>query len=118
MTSLRVAAVGAGYFSQFHYHGWRNIENAECVALADRDLPKGREMAQRFGVPQVYERVESMLDEVRPDLLDVITPPGTQHTLVAAAIERGIPVICQKPFGENSANALTMTELAEGAKVP
>ena len=115
---LRIAAVGAGYFSQFHYHGWKNIEDAECVALADRDLSKARDIAQRFGVPQVYERVETMLDEIRPDLLDVITPPGTQHVLVAAAIERAIPVLCQKPFGATAADALAMTELAERANVP
>lgn len=118
MTSLRVAAVGAGYFSQFHYLGWKNIKDAACVALADRDLSKGREMAQRFGVPQVYERIETMLDEVRPDLLDIITPPPTHHAFVAAASERGIPVICQKPFGENVADALVITELAERTNVP
>ena len=118
MSLVRVAAVGAGYFSQFHYHGWRNIEGAACIALADRDLSKAREMAQRFDVPQVYEHVDAMLDELRPDLLDVITPPGTQDKLVEAAIERGIPVICQKPFGKNTADALAMTELAERAGVP
>jgi len=118
VTSLRVAAVGAGYFSQFQYLGWQNIENAQCVALANRDAAKGRAMAQRFGVPRVFERLEPMLDAVRPDLLDVITPPGTHRAFVAAAIERGIPVICQKPFGENAADALAITELAERANVP
>jgi len=116
--SLRVAAVGAGYFSQFQYLGWKNIENAACVALANRDLRKGRETAQRFGVPQVYARLEPMLDEVRPDLLDIITPPKTHRVFVAAAIERRIPVICQKPFGENYADALAIIELAERANVP
>lgn len=118
MSLVRVAAVGAGYFSQFHYHGWRNIEGVACIALADRDLSKAREMAQRFDVPQVYEHVDAMLDELRPDLLDVITPPGTQDKLIEAAIERGVPVICQKPFGKNTADALAMTELAERASVP
>ena len=39
---LRVAAVGAGYFSQFQYAGWRDIESAETVALADLDAEKAR----------------------------------------------------------------------------
>jgi len=77
---LRVAVVGAGYFSQLQYLGWKNIEDAVCIALADRDPSKGREMAQRFGVPQVYERLEPMLDEVRPDLLDVVTPQQRRQT--------------------------------------
>jgi predicted dehydrogenase len=44
--SLRVAAVGAGYFSQFHYHGLEeHRERRARVALADQHLPKGCEMA-------------------------------------------------------------------------
>lgn len=118
MSHLRVAAVGAGYFSQFQYLGWKNIEDAECVALANREPGKAREMAERFGVAGVYDRLEPMLDELRPDLLDIITPPSTHRAFVAAALERGIPVICQKPFGESYADALAITEAAERAGVP
>ena len=49
--------------------------NAACLALADQNLPKGRDIAQRFCVLRAYECAEPMLDEDRPDLLDVITPP-------------------------------------------
>jgi predicted dehydrogenase len=118
VTVLRVAAVGAGYFSQFQLLGWQNIEAASCVALTDRDSVKGRAMAQRYGVPQTYDRLETMLDAERPDLLDIITPPATHRGFVSAALERGIPVICQKPFGETTADAVAMTEQAERAGVP
>ena len=37
MKTLRVAAVGAGYFSQFQYVGWKAINEVELVALANRD---------------------------------------------------------------------------------
>jgi len=118
MPALRVACAGAGYFSQFHYHGWRAIAGAECAALADRDEAKARAMAQRFGVPQVFAALEPMLDSVRPDLLDIITPPATHREFVTAAIERRIPVICQKPFGGTYAEAAALVELAEDAEVP
>jgi D-apiose dehydrogenase len=118
VTVLRVAAVGAGYFSQFQYLGWQNIEKARCVALANRDAAKARAMAQRFGVPRTYDRLETMLDAERPDLLDIITPPATHRGFVAAALERGIPTICPKPFGETTADAVAMAEQAERAGVP
>jgi len=118
MRRLRVACVGAGYFSQFQYRGWRALPDAECVALADRDLEKARAAARRFDVPKVFGDCEEMLDAVRPELLDVITPPVTHHALVAAALARAIPVVCQKPFGRSYAEALAMTEAAERAGVP
>ncbi len=118
MRKLRVACAGAGYFSQFQYRGWRNIAEVECAALANRNADKGRQMAERFGVAQVFGGLEEMLDTVRPDLLDIITPPETHRTFVAAAVQRGVPVICQKPFGRTYAEAVSITETAERASVP
>jgi predicted dehydrogenase len=114
---LRVAAVGAGYFSQFQYAGWRNIDACETVALADLDADKARQAAARFGVPGVYAGLGEMLDAERPALLDIITPPATHKDFVAEAARRGIPVVCQKPFGRSYAEAGEMVELAARAGI-
>lgn len=118
MKKLRVAAAGAGYFSQFQYLGWRNMAEVELVGLANRDRAKGEAMAARYGAPRVFGGFEEMLDATRPDLVDVITPPATHRAFVAAAVARRIPVICQKPFGRTYAEAAELTELAERAGVP
>lgn len=118
MRTLRVVGVGAGYFSQFQYLGWCNIEAAQCVAIVNRDQAKARALAERYGVPQVYGDLDAALDAAKPDLVDVITPPSTHREFVARTVARGIPTICQKPFGTSYADAVAMTELAERAKVP
>jgi D-apiose dehydrogenase len=118
MGKLKVAVVGAGYFSQFQYLGWRNIGEVELVALANRSKDKGEDLAMRYGVPRVYTTVESMLDVERPDLLDIITPPLTYRAYIAAAVSRGVAVICQKPFGRCYTEAVELTEIAERSHVP
>jgi predicted dehydrogenase len=118
---LRVATVGAGYFSQYQYHGWRRMADdglVEMAGLANRDRGHGEAMAARFGIPRVFGGVPEMLDALRPDLLDIITPPPTHREFVKAAVDRGVPAICQKPFGVDYADALVMTDLAEAAGVP
>jgi len=118
---LRIAAVGAGYFSQFQYLGWRNMARdglVELVGLANRDRVKGQAMAARFSVPQVCGSVDELLDATQPDLLDIITSPSTHREFVRAAVDRGVAVICQKPFGTDYADALAITEIAEQAGVP
>ncbi len=115
---LRVAAVGAGYFSQFHYQGWRNINEVEVVALANRNVAKGEAMAARYGVPKVYGRLDEMLDAERPDLLDIITTPNAYRECIATAVARGIRVICQKPFGRSFSESVELVEIAEKAGVP
>ncbi|MEO8310987.1 MAG: Gfo/Idh/MocA family oxidoreductase [Caldimonas sp.] len=118
MKKLRVLGVGAGYFSQFQYLGWRNIESAECVAIVNRDEAKARELAHRYGVPKTYTDLDRALNEEKPDLVDLITPPQTHRAFVARLAERVVPTICQKPFGESYADAVAITELAERASMP
>ena len=114
---LKVAAVGAGYFSQFQYQGWRNMNDVEMVALTNRGVAKGRELAARYGVPKVYGHVEEMLDAEKPDLLDIITTPATYREYIELAAARGITVICQKPFGRSYTEAVELTEIAEKAGI-
>jgi predicted dehydrogenase len=113
----RIVMVGAGYFAQFQFEGWRDI-GVPVVAICNRSLANAAPLAERFGVPNCYTDVEKMLDVERPSLVDIVLPPVVQERAVRAAIERGIPVICQKPFGDDLKQAETMTVLAEAAGVP
>jgi predicted dehydrogenase len=118
---LRVATVGAGYFSRFQYDGWRHMAGdglVELVGLANRDPARGADAAKRYGIARTFRSVEDLLEATTPDLLDIITPPPTHHGFVRAAVERGVPVICQKPFGVDYADALAMTGVAGAAGVP
>ena len=116
--TVRVLGVGAGYFSQFQYLGWRNMADADCVAIVNRDQAKARAMAARYDIGAVYGDLDAALDAVKPDLVDLITPPETHRAFVAKTVARGIPTICQKPFGTSYADAVAITELAEQARVP
>lgn len=105
---LRVAAAGAGYFSQFHHRAWRRMADAglvELVAIYNRTADKAREVAASNGIPAVYDDFHSMLREQDIDLVDVITPPETHSEFVTAAVDRGVAAICQKPFTPSLAEA-------------
>jgi D-apiose dehydrogenase len=109
--------VGAGYWAQFQVEGWRDA-GAPLTAICNRSLDAAQALAKRYGVPRCYSDVASMLDAERPTLVDVVLPPVAQEPALRAAIERGIPTICQKPFGIDLAQAEAMTARAEAAKVP
>jgi predicted dehydrogenase len=118
MGELRIAVVGAGYFSRFQLEGWRAIDGALPVALCDLDEAKARARAQSHGIAHTYTSIERMLEDQRPDLVDIVVPPVAQRALVEAALARGIPTICQKPFGTGYAEAAAMTQAAARAGVP
>ncbi len=109
--------VGAGYFAQFQLEGWQDA-GSPCVALCDLDPSRVAALADRFSVRDRFVDVAAMLDDVKPDLLDVVLPPAAQAGVVRAALERRIPVICQKPFGVDIAEAQALTELARACATP
>lgn len=109
--------VGAGYWAQFQLEGWC-AAGTPVVALCNRTAAKAAPLASRFAVPRCYTDLAQMLDAVQPTLLDVVLPPEVQEDAVRAALERGIPVICQKPFGVNLEQARAMTTLARQHATP
>ncbi len=113
-SKLRVATVGAGYFSQFHYDAWDRLDIA-LAAICDADEGKARAIAEKYGIPKVYSDLETMLDNERPDLLDIITPPATHLAFIRAAADRGVPAICQKPFPNSLQEAEQAVEVADQA---
>ena len=113
----RVAIVGAGYFAAFHLEGWQAC-GAEVVALCDIDMRRCESLAGRFGISRTYGDAAQMLDDLRPALVDVALPPAAQRAVVTAALDRGMPTICQKPFGRDLADAVAMTDAAARQRTP
>ena len=115
-TSLRVAVVGAGYFAQFHHHAWTRLSRTELVAVCDLDALKAKSAADQAGA-RGFSDLGEMLDAVKPDLVDIATPPETHDALVRQVAARGLPVICQKPLAPTYDEAVAVVEAAEAAGV-
>jgi D-apiose dehydrogenase len=93
-----IALIGCGHISLFHMRAWQQVPDAQIVAVCDVDETKARARANEFGVPLVFADPARMLDEVRPEAVDIATRPDTHLALTTLAAERGIHVLCQKPL--------------------
>lgn len=112
---LRVACVGAGYFSRFHYGSWARMEDVDLIASCNRDIEK----AKATGLP-AYQDLSAMLAEQSPDILDIILPPVAHAQSIRTALAAGITwIICQKPFCQNLAEArqIAAEAKAQGATI-
>lgn len=113
--TVRVACVGAGYFSQFHYGSWARMDRVHLVGSCNRDIEKAR----ATGLPAFCD-LDAMLQETKPDLLDIILPPVAHAQTIRTALAAGIKtMICQKPFCNDLAEAEEITALAkaQGARI-
>lgn len=107
--ALKVACLGAGYFSRFHYHAWRRIKEVELVGAADLAIDR----AASTGLP-AFANLATMLQAVTPDVLDIITQPPTHLKAIRDALDAGVKtLICQKPLCTSVEEVRTAIELAE-----
>lgn len=115
--SIRVAAVGTGYFSRFQYRAWVRIPEVTLVGVCNRTLASAQVFAAEYGIPVADDNLGRMLDRTKPDLLDIITPPETHLSAIRLAASRKIDVICQKPFCQTLLEAKVAVQIAHEAGI-
>lgn len=109
---LKGGIIGCGFFAERHIEAWRRIPEVEIVAAADPRLDRARMFASR-----AYGSAEEMLDRERLDFVDIVTRVDTHLPLVRLAVQRKIPIICQKPIAPDWATALEIIGTAESSRV-
>ncbi len=109
---LKGGIIGCGFFAQRHIEGWRRIPEVAIVAAADPQLERARAFAGH-----AYCSAGEMLDGEALDFVDIATRVDTHLPLLRLAVERKIPVVCQKPIAPDWPTALEMVQLAEAAGV-
>jgi len=118
MNSLKGVAVGAGYFSQFHFDAWSRIEGVQLAAVCDVNSEISAQAAAEYGIAQTYDDYATMLNSEQPDFVDIITRPDSHLALVTAAAQRGIPIICQNALAPSFAEAQEIVQVVDSAGVP
>lgn len=123
-----VAIIGAGpnpdnrtiegyAMGYLHANSYRKIEDVELIACADIELENARKFAESYRIdPELaYEDFSTMLDEVRPDIVSVCTPPDTHAYIVKECAKSGIPsaIHCEKPMATNWGDSKEMTGLCK-----
>ena len=101
-TPLRVAVIGVGRMGRHHARIYSQLESAELVAIVDKDIDRAREIANEFGGTPV-----SRLSDYPGDIdAATVAVPTVYHAEVAIPlIERGIPVLIEKPLAPDAAAA-------------
>ena len=119
----RVAVIGCGYFAQFHHDAWARMEssgtdlNVRVVGVCDQDEAKARDAAERHSGAAVFADPGSLIAELKPDLVDIVTPPVTHARLIDLCAMAGVDAICQKPLAPTLSEAEALVARAEQAGI-
>lgn len=120
MNQYRVAIIGTGAGVKSHLEALRTAgERARLVAAVDIDESRVRAACAQNDIPHWYTSATTMLAEVRPDLVHIVTPPGTHFPLILGCLEAGAWVYCEKPLCASLAqfDRITQAEADSGCYV-
>jgi predicted dehydrogenase len=75
----------------------------ELVACADLDAGRSARYASRFGFARSFADMSTMFDSEKPDAAVLVVPDTATPALAGAILERGLPVLIEKPPGRTAA---------------
>ena len=116
---LKIAIVGCGKISDAHAWAIQSIKGREIVGACDRELLMAKQFSERFQVKHFFSGVGEMLEETKPDIVHVTTPPQTHYSIARDCLKYGCHVYVEKPFTLNTTEAEELLALAteEGLSV-
>ncbi len=112
---LKVAIIGCGKIADGHVEQIRAIGRGEVVAVCDREPLMVEQLAVRMGIPGRYTDAQRMLQECRPDVVHIATPPESHVALATMALEAGCHVFVEKPFALTAPDAQVILDAASKA---
>ena len=113
MEKFNIGIIGAGHIAEKMAFTLNRMEDAAAYAVASRNLEKAENFARVHGVEKAYGSYEELLDDPQVDLVYVATPHSLHLRHVKMCLEKGRPVLCEKAFMLNRAEAEEAIRLSE-----
>lgn len=117
MECFRIGLVGCGGIARFHIEGYRRVlgEQGRVVAVCDPNRKNLDEFCDRHAVPARFTDPQHLIDSDEVDVISLLTPPAVRGEVIFPAVERGIHLLVEKPFGETAQDAAGFVEAGERA---
>ena len=118
-TCLMIGAGGmaGGWINKFAY-GFS--DRVKIIGLVDVNNEVLQKKGQNLGLgkDQLFTDYEEAIEKVKADFCGIATPPQFHRSQAVAAMESGMPVICEKPIADTLDAAKAMVRTAKKKDLP
>jgi predicted dehydrogenase len=111
---LKAVQVGCGARAQAHIAAMQECGAVDLIALCDQDAAKLNATGDKFGVEQRYKNMSEMIRALKPEFVNIVTPPNIRLGIVEEAVEAGAPaILLEKPLSLTLQEAERLLELSK-----
>ena len=114
---FRWGILGPGRIAHRFAQALEAIDGAMLQAVASRSAERARDFAQKYGAPASYDSDEALVSDPSVDAIYIATRHRFHHAQARLCLEAGKPVLCEKPFTVNAAQAADLIQLAQAKKL-
>jgi len=111
-TPLRWGIIGTGTIAGEFTSDLRFTDAGTAVAVGSRSQESADRFGEEFGVPNRHGSYESLVADPEVDAVYVATPHPWHRDNAIVALEAGKPVLVEKPFTMNAAEARDIVRVA------
>lgn len=101
MRQFKVAVIGAGYMASEHIKAFADMSEIKILGIHSRTRSRAEELAQKYGIPFVYDSVEALYNGTQADLVIVAVPELSTKVVSTAVFRHSWLVLIEKPAGYN-----------------
>jgi len=110
---IRLGIIGTGGMANSHATNYKTLKGVKIVACCDIDPKRASAFAEKWGVPHWYADYNEMLAAGSLDAVDNVTIDAMHAPISLAVIDKGLPVLCEKPLATTLADARKMRDAAQ-----
>lgn len=114
LSPVGIGVIGVGSWGKNHARVFSELEQANLVAVADRDSERAKVLAKKFGAYH-YSDVDDLLRLEEIDAVTICTPTVTHADLALQAIEAGKHLLVEKPMTDTVRQAHRIIDAAKSA---
>lgn len=110
----RVGYIGSGWPDRVQIPAF-TLGGLKAQAIASRTPERARQVAEKYQIPEVYDKWQDLVSSPNVEIVSICTPPSSHREIAVAALRAGKHVICEKPMAMNVAEAEAMFAAAQAA---
>ena len=110
---LRIAIVGCGKIADAHASQIKRIKGAKIVAAFDSEKLMASQFCKRYAAKGSYDNFDELIDEEKPDIVHITTPPQSHFSLAMKCLKAGCHIYVEKPFTLYTSEARELLKFAE-----
>jgi len=110
---IKLGIIGVGQIGKHHINTYKQIPDAEIVAVADVNEEEAKRVAAANNVPNVFTQFRDLLKMDEIEAVDVCLHNNFHAPVAIAALEAGKHVYCEKPMAGAYRDAKRMYKTAK-----